>query len=235
MLSLTKYRLLAATSILISLSLLAPQESIAAAKAGTKCLKIGQTATVANKKFTCIKSGKNLVWNKGVLVPIKATPVQSPSATPKPTSTPTPTPNLLEETIIKNTIVAKMADVSMYETFYEMKNIKFIVPILAFSLFSCNDYLDINETTNNLEFDQVTPRQLLPGAEVTTFRVQVTTMNQLGNVFMNSWTRNVQSYGNGFDNELQLNMSNAFYSGIWDGLYRNLKNFDAIIKFASCS
>ena len=39
---------------------------------------------------------------------------------------PTPTPNLLEETIIKNTIVAKMADVSMYETFYEMKNIKFI-------------------------------------------------------------------------------------------------------------
>lgn len=112
-----------------------------------------------------------------------------------------------------------------------MKNIKFIVPILAFSLFSCNDYLDINETTNNLEFDQVTPRQLLPGAEVTTFRVQVTTMNQLGNVFMNSWTRNVQSYGNGFDNELQLNMSNAFYSGIWDGLFRNLKNFDAIIKY----
>lgn len=94
MLSLTKYRLLAATSILISLSLLAPQESIAAAKAGTKCLKVGQTATVANKKFTCIKSGKNLVWNKGVLVPIKATPVQSPSATPKPTSTPTPTPVL---------------------------------------------------------------------------------------------------------------------------------------------
>lgn len=112
-----------------------------------------------------------------------------------------------------------------------MKNIKFLLPILAFSLFSCNDYLDINETTNNLEFDQVTPKQLLPGAQVTTFRVQVTTMNQLGNVFMNSWTRNVQSYGNGFDNELQLNVSNSFYSGIWDGLYRNLKNFDAIIKY----
>jgi len=56
-------------------------------------------------------------------------------------------------------------------------------------------------------------------------------MNTLGNVFMNSWTRNVQSYGNGYDNELQLVISNSFYSGIWDGTYRALKNFDAIIKY----
>lgn len=112
-----------------------------------------------------------------------------------------------------------------------MKNLKFILPILAFSLFSCTDYMDINESPNNLFFDQVTPKQLLPGAQVSTYRVQATTMNQLGNVFMNSWTRNVQSYGNGYDNELQLNVSNTFYSGIWDGLYRNLKNFDAIIKY----
>jgi hypothetical protein len=112
-----------------------------------------------------------------------------------------------------------------------MKNIKFILPLLALTLFSCSDYLDINTTPNNLFFEQATPAKLLPGAQVTTYRVQATTMNTLGNVFMNSWTRNVQSYGNGYDNELQLVISNSFYSGIWDGLYLNLKNFDAIIKY----
>lgn len=112
-----------------------------------------------------------------------------------------------------------------------MKRIKFLIPILAFSLFSCSDYMDINESPNNLPYEQATPKQLLPGAQVGTFRVQVTTMNQLGNVFMNSWTRNVQSFGNGFDRELQLNIDNAFYNGIWDGLFRNLKNFDGIINY----
>jgi hypothetical protein len=112
-----------------------------------------------------------------------------------------------------------------------MKKIKFLLPILAISLFSCNDYMDINTSPNQLTFDQATPSKLLPGAQVSIYRVQATTMNTLGNVFMNSWTRNVQSYGNGYDNELQLVVSNSFYSGIWDGLYRNLKNFDAIIKY----
>jgi hypothetical protein len=112
-----------------------------------------------------------------------------------------------------------------------MKKIKFLLPILAVTLFSCNDYMDINTSPNNPFFVQATPAKLLPGAQVSTYKVQATTMNTLGNVFMNSWTRNVQSYGNGYDNELQLVVSNSFYSGIWDGLYRNLKNFDAIIKY----
>jgi hypothetical protein len=112
-----------------------------------------------------------------------------------------------------------------------MKKIKFLLPILAVTLFSCNDYLDINTSPNQLTFDQATPSKLLPGAQVSTYRVQATTMNTLGNVFMNSWTRNVQSYGNGYDNELQLVISNSFYNGIWDNTYRALMNFDAIIKY----
>ncbi|MEC4004778.1 SusD/RagB family nutrient-binding outer membrane lipoprotein [Flavobacterium sp. SUN052] len=113
-----------------------------------------------------------------------------------------------------------------------MKKIKFLAPILAFAFFSCDNYLDINSPSpNDLSFSQATPSKLLPGAQVSTYRVQATTMNQLGNVFMNSWTRNVQSFGNGFDRELQLQIDNGFYTGIWDGLFRNLKNFDAIIKY----
>lgn len=46
----------------------------AAIKAGTKCVKLGQTSVVGGKKFTCVKSGKKLVWNKGVAVAPKPTP-----------------------------------------------------------------------------------------------------------------------------------------------------------------
>jgi hypothetical protein len=40
----------------------------AAAKAGAKCSKAGITEVVQGKKYTCVKSGKKLAWNKGVKV-----------------------------------------------------------------------------------------------------------------------------------------------------------------------
>ena len=45
-----------------------PQANAVTAKAGAKCTKFKTTSIVKGKKFTCIKSGKKLVWNKGVLV-----------------------------------------------------------------------------------------------------------------------------------------------------------------------
>jgi M6 family metalloprotease-like protein len=51
--------------------------SYAAVKAGVKCTKAGSKSVVGNKTFTCIKSGKKLVWNKGVAV-------KKPTPTPKP-------------------------------------------------------------------------------------------------------------------------------------------------------
>ena len=56
----------------------------AAPKAGATCTKKDATATSAGKLYTCILSGKKLVWNKGVGVP---TPTPSPSPTPSPTPT----------------------------------------------------------------------------------------------------------------------------------------------------
>ena len=44
-----------------------------AAKAGTKCTKSGDTSIVSGKKFTCIKSGKKLVWDKGVALELAPT------------------------------------------------------------------------------------------------------------------------------------------------------------------
>ena len=55
-----------------------PQASAATAKAGATCSKLKATSIVKGKKFTCVKSGKKLVWDKGVTV--KAT-VTKPSPT----------------------------------------------------------------------------------------------------------------------------------------------------------
>ena len=54
-----------AIAIVLLLTLATPLQA-ATPKAGTKCTKAGATATASGKKFTCIKSGSKLVWNKGV-------------------------------------------------------------------------------------------------------------------------------------------------------------------------
>ncbi len=78
--------------VFIALALLiAPMNAVAAVKAGDSCKKVGATATASGKKFTCIKSGKKLVWNKGVAV-AKPKPAQTPTPVPTPTPTPTPEP-----------------------------------------------------------------------------------------------------------------------------------------------
>ena len=53
----------------------------AAVKAGTTCTKAGLTSVSAGIKYTCIKSGKKLVWDKGVKV-------SAPAPTPLPTISP---------------------------------------------------------------------------------------------------------------------------------------------------
>jgi hypothetical protein len=57
--------------LIVSLSLpLVPAS--AAVKAGSVCKKAGITSVVSSKTYTCIKSGKKLVWNKGVTKSTKA-------------------------------------------------------------------------------------------------------------------------------------------------------------------
>jgi M6 family metalloprotease-like protein len=77
-------------------ALIAPLNAAAAIKAGTTCKMAGQTSTYAGKKFTCVKSGKKLVWNKGVAI---AKPKPSATPTPAPTTKPTPTPTATVEPV----------------------------------------------------------------------------------------------------------------------------------------
>ena len=62
-------------------------------KAGTTCTKLNQKITSAGYSYTCMKSGKKLVWSKGVKV-VSPAPMPSPTPTPSPITSepPTPTP-----------------------------------------------------------------------------------------------------------------------------------------------
>ena len=47
---------------------LVPSWSANTPKAGSSCSKKGATQIYQNKKFTCVSSGKKLIWDKGVVV-----------------------------------------------------------------------------------------------------------------------------------------------------------------------
>ena len=78
-----------ALTTLVLASLASSPALAATPKAGAKCTKAGITQTVkvgsTSTKFTCVNSGKKLVWNKGVKV------VAKPS-TPKPIASGEPNP-----------------------------------------------------------------------------------------------------------------------------------------------
>jgi hypothetical protein len=81
-------------ALLIALLLFAPLLPAYAAtppKAGAICSKAGITKNYNGKKFTCVKSGKKLVWNKGVVIKVVA---QAPAPTVTITATPTPAPTV---------------------------------------------------------------------------------------------------------------------------------------------
>ena len=86
-------------------------------EAGAKCSKLGQTQIYKNKKFTCIKSSKKLIWSKGVLVKnqeIAPKPASSAAPTLSPTPSATPViPKSAKEVATENFLL--VASKSMKE------------------------------------------------------------------------------------------------------------------------
>ena len=94
---------------------------------------------------------------------------------------------------------------------------------------SCSDYLDINEDPNNPSATNVTPDLILAGALTSSYSTQARRMNRLGNVMMNNWGANVNSFTGGFSEEFSLAIDNNFYGDIFDNLYITTANFQAVI------
>ena len=88
-------------SIVISLGISLISAVMPSAFAATgptlKPTKLGQTIVWRGKKYTCIKQGKRLVWDKGVLIPAKATQTQTSTPSPSPSSSPTKKPLVMED------------------------------------------------------------------------------------------------------------------------------------------
>ncbi len=83
--------------LFIVIFILIPVSALAAQKItpGSTCKVLNQQTVYQAKTYTCIKSGKKLIWNKGVAIakPVPTqTPTPTPEVTPTPTLTVTPTP-----------------------------------------------------------------------------------------------------------------------------------------------
>jgi Starch-binding associating with outer membrane len=111
-----------------------------------------------------------------------------------------------------------------------MKTLKIFLPFIALLLFSCDDYLDINNNPNNPTSDIVPPNLILAAAHTNTYRTMATTANELGNVWMNNWGANVNAFTGGYADEFSLAINNSFRQAIWNNIYVNSGNYSKIIN-----
>lgn len=111
------------------------------------------------------------------------------------------------------------------------------------SITSCDNYLDVNEDPNNPLSETVNPEIVLAASQVYTYNVLAGTvstanpnavvdnMNQLGNLMMNNWTRDVgASNSSYYFNEHTYNVTTDFYAGIWENLFLRTSNYTFIQK-----
>jgi nitrite reductase/ring-hydroxylating ferredoxin subunit len=99
--------------ILSGVALLANPLAAEAAQVPTlKCTRVGQTIVWRNKKYTCVKSGKKLVWDKGVAV---ATPKPSASPTTQPSTAPSSAPRPAYTPPPEEFAVGKSSDLKLNE------------------------------------------------------------------------------------------------------------------------
>ncbi|TGD57980.1 SusD/RagB family nutrient-binding outer membrane lipoprotein [Flavobacterium humi] len=106
-----------------------------------------------------------------------------------------------------------------------------IFSIIATFFVSCEDYIDVNKDPNSPEVSELTPDNILPGAQTTTATTFGTRMNQLGNLMSVSWSANATDFTSPFINEFKYNVTTTFYDDIWDNLYQRTSNFSHIEKY----
>jgi len=104
---------------------LVASNSYAAVKAGSACSKAGIKSVSAGKTYTCVKSGKKLVWDKGVLIPV-AHPSPSASGSAASTSATTATA-IADPTLSPKSIFADASTCQLKSTLIHEANLGYSV------------------------------------------------------------------------------------------------------------
>jgi nitrite reductase/ring-hydroxylating ferredoxin subunit len=86
--------------------------------------RVGQILDWRNKRYTAIKSGKKLIWNKGVPIPIPTTPSPQASPTPSPATSVEAKPSTAPAKITEIRIAAS-SDIAVGQTKMFMNKDKF--------------------------------------------------------------------------------------------------------------
>ncbi|WP_339889531.1 SusD/RagB family nutrient-binding outer membrane lipoprotein [uncultured Flavobacterium sp.] len=111
-----------------------------------------------------------------------------------------------------------------------MKKIKILALFAFLSFMSCDNYLDINDSPNNAKDTDVTPDLALAAAQTSSYANVTTSMNFLGNLFMNNWGYDVNSFAVTNPAEFSYSIDNNFYAAIWNTPMRNTANLSNIIN-----
>lgn len=114
-----------------------------------------------------------------------------------------------------------------------MKKIKYILVVFLATFYSCDNYLDVNESPNNPTSAIINPKLGLSAAITRPYSTLAVTTNQLGNIWMNNWAGNVNQITGAYATEFSLQIGNNFYNGIWNNYYLNTANLQNIINFNS--
>lgn len=109
--------------------------ALAAVKSGQSCSKAGATSTSKGIKYTCIKSGKKLVWNKGV----KIVPTANPTPSPTPAATQTLTVQGKAISEMKNSLTPTQGP-EFFKYHYSPRADKTFIEFLEKDLRSSIDY-----------------------------------------------------------------------------------------------
>lgn len=110
-----------------------------------------------------------------------------------------------------------------------MKKYKLLTMLILFGFILSSCSLDDNIDPNNPQSDQLSARMRLASAEVSSYVPLASSMNGLGNVFMNAYSGNIYWFGNPLTKECNLAIDNSFYQRIWNNTYPAVSNLQTII------
>ena len=139
--------------IIILILTLVPVTAFSASKitSGAKCKVLNQKITYLNKTYTCVKSGKNLIWSKGVPIP-----KQIPTVTRTPSPTPTPTPTPQDSLNFKNRMIYDVRDGMLIRradsgTYFETDSRQ----LSQFDAIRIKAYNELNQSSRNREHPNI--------------------------------------------------------------------------------